>query len=466
MSKAIHLAKNTAIIALGRLSYKMVLLLLLPIYTRFLTPNEYGMVDLLVVYIGLLVPTLTMQMEMAVFRFLLDVRHSTKEQTRVITNATIISCKIFLPLLIVLIVIGLVVNFQHLWLAVLLTLATLCFNLTSQITRGLGNNKQYAIASILSSLALLIGAGVLIVHCKLGIRGMLLSMILANLVATWFLIQKLNLLKYIRRRDHDKSLQREMLKYSLPLVPNGLAWWVINASDRTIISVMLSTAANGVYATASKLSSVMTNVYAIFYMAWIESAALYINERDRDEFFSRVANLTISIFGFFGLFLIAVIPFVFSMMTGERFADAYNYVPLLILGVFLNIVVGIYSSIYVAKKLTRQVMNTSIIAGALNIILSAGLMPLFGVYAATIGTIVAFLAMAIYRHYDSKKIICIKYDQKLLMQLGLLFLVVSWAYYWGGGYLRMVALGLVVTAALFTNHTDLNKFKRILMKGF
>ena len=74
MSKASSLAKNTAILALGKLSSQLIGFLLLPLYTYYLSPAEYGFTDLIVVYISLLVPALTLQMEMASFRYLVDAR--------------------------------------------------------------------------------------------------------------------------------------------------------------------------------------------------------------------------------------------------------------------------------------------------------------------------------------------------------------------------------------------------------
>lgn len=458
------MALNTVILAIGRLSYQVVMFLLLPIYTRFLTPSQYGMVDLIVVYVSLLVPTLTVQMEMAAFRFLIDVRDSEKGRSQVITNAVIIAFRFFLPALVIVASIGLIMNFEYTPTTLLLTFTTLCFNLSSQIARGLGNNKQYTVASVLLSFLLVTGTGIFIVLLKLGVYGLIASMALANMIAALFLAWKIKLFKYIKRKKIDKSLQKEMLNYSLPLVPNSLAWWVINVSDRTIISVMLSVAANGIYAAASKFSSVMASVYSIFYMAWTESASLCINSKDRNEFFSRVANLSVNIFGHFGLLLIAVMPFVFSIMTGGEFVEAYNYVPILVLGVFFNVVVGIYSSIYVAKKLTKQVMNTSIVAGVLNIIVSAGLMPWLEVCAAAIGTVVSFLVMAIYRHYDSKKFVSIRYDKGLFIWLALLLAAVLLAYYLGGLVIQMIVLVLVFVAAMFANSKDLIRVKEIMIR--
>ena len=70
-----------------------------------------------------------------------------------------------------------------------------------------------------------------------------------------------------------------MLKYSVPLVPNMLSWWIVNASDRMIISTILGIAQNGIYSAANKFSGVVSTLYSVFNLTWTESAALNIDQK-------------------------------------------------------------------------------------------------------------------------------------------------------------------------------------------
>ena len=115
-----------------------------------------------------------------------------------------------------------------------------------------------------------------------------------------------------------------MLKYSWPLVPNGISWWLINASDRTIVSAILGTAANGIYAVALKFPSIIISFLGIFVMSWTESASVHIDDKDRDEFFSSVANNTVRIFSSLSMLVIAAMPFVFNIIIGEEYRSAYE----------------------------------------------------------------------------------------------------------------------------------------------
>jgi O-antigen/teichoic acid export membrane protein len=425
MSKASSLAKNTAIIAVGKLSSQIVTFLLLPLYTHYLNPSEYGFADLAMTYILLLVPALTLQLEMASFRYLVDVRKDEAGRVRVLSNIVSMAIPLALPWLVLFAAVGLAIDFEYTWAILVTAVALLCSNMAQQMARGLGDNMKFAIASIFIGFVTLVGAVVFIALLDWKVDGMLLSIAAGNVVATLYLTMKLQLYKYIRFGERDKKLQREILGYSVPLVPNSVSWWVINASDRTIISMMIDTAANGIYAVASKYGAILNSFNSIFLMSWTEAASLHIDSPDRDKFFSQVANIAVRLFGAMGLGLIAIMPFVFPWMVNEEFNEAYLYIPIMIIGVLFGVIVSVYSAIYVAKKKTKQVMNTSLVAALLNIVLTIALVPFFGLYAAAGSTAVAFLAMAIYRHYDAKKYAVITYEKKVFVILAVLYLLLS-----------------------------------------
>lgn len=114
--------------------------------------------------------------------------------------------------------------------------------------------------------------------------------------------------------------------------------------------MMINTAANGIYAVASKYSAILNSFNGIFSMSWTEAASMHIDAPDRDKFFSQVANAAVRLFGAMGLGLIAIMPLVFPLMVSKEFSDAYLYVPIMVISVFFNVIVSIYSAVYVAKK--------------------------------------------------------------------------------------------------------------------
>ena len=276
-------------------------------------------------------------------------------------------------------------------------------------------------------------------------------MALANIIIAIYLFVKLKIYKFVDTNESSKSTKKMLLGYSLPLVPNGLSWWIISVSDRTIITIFLGLAANGIYAVSAKYVMIFTSIFAIYNMALTESASLNINKENGVKFLSDTNNASIKLFGSLGLVLIALCPFVFLWLIGAEFQQASNYVPILMVGAFLNTIVGIYSAIYIAKKMTKQVATTSIIAAFINVVLTLLLIKLLGIYAAAIATAIAFLAMAINRHYDLKKIISIKYQKWLLTKMALAYALVIALFYIKNIYVNILNLILVAVIAYVFN---------------
>jgi len=465
VSKGRELLKNTLIIGFGKIATQFVAFFLLPLYTYFLSPAEFGFVDLAVTYLTLLIPALTLQLEMASFRFLVDARKDDDRRRSVISNVVYMAVPLVIPIVVGFVVFSLAFKFEYLGEVLLAGLSMVAANMLLQITRGLGDNKQFAIASMIIGLTTAATAIWFIAFLGMRVEGMLLSLAIANLAGASYLFLKKRVYKDIRLGLRDKDLQREMLGYSAPLVPNGAAWWVINVSDRTIITIMISAAANGIYAVSNKYAAIFASLFGIFSMSWTESASMHIDAKDRDKFFSEVSNAALRMFGALGLGLIAAIPFIFSWFVDESFHEAYYYIPILVLGALFNAIVGLYSAIYIAKKLTRQVMNTSLAAAGVNLVLTIGLIPFFGLYAAAAATAIAFLAMAIFRHFDVKKYVTITYEKHLFVVLGILYVIVGGLYYTDTLWASFAAMLIAVTASIVLNRGTLSVLAGKVFRG-
>jgi O-antigen/teichoic acid export membrane protein len=352
-------------------------------------------------------------------------------------------------------IIGSLFSVPYAPLITLIIAVTIFSNLFLQFARGLGDNKNYAIASIATGLATLFASVWFIAFSGLGANGLLLSLAMSQSVGVIYLFFALKLWRYIRLGNGDKALQKQLVDYSLPLVPNGISWWVINVSDRTVITLLLGAAANGIYAVSNKYAAIFSSIFAIFSMSWTESASVHINSKDRDAFFSQTINAVIRLFGSFGMVLIAVIPLFFSFLVSAQFNESYLYIPILILGAFFNAIVGMYSAVYVAKKLTKQVMNTSLAAAGINIILTLVLMPFIGIYAAAISTAVAFLAMSIFRHYDLKKYVTISYEKGIFFKRGALYAVAMVLYYFNTPVVNIANVLIISFASFYLNRSTI-----------
>ena len=466
MSKKKDLMKNTIIIFCGKVCTQLISFFLLPLYTGYLATKDYGIVDLITTYVTLLVPIITLELEMSIFRYLVDSRGKEKETKKLMSNNFGVLLIALLIFSILYVIVTSFWKFNFRWLILIdIIICTFSGNFL-QISRGMGRTLDYSISCLITGALTIVSNLLLIAVFKLGAFGMITSMALANGVGALYLFIWLKLYKFINFKLMDKKLIKEMYQYSIPLVPNGISWWIVNVSDRTIISYVLGTAANGLYAVSNKFPTILSSLLGVFNLSWSESAALHINSPDRDEFFSDISNTVTKLFTSLGVGMIACMPFIFPLLINSKYNGAFNQIPILILGAVFNVVVCLYSAVYIAKKMTKQVATVSIIGAIINITINVLFIKYIGVYAASISTAISYFAMMLYRHIDLKKYVNIKYESGLIIKTVLIFTFSIILYYQKNMILNIINLIVVVIYAFIMNKDFLSSGKKLFLSKF
>ena len=465
MNKKKQLAKNTLIIFLGKVCTQLISFFLIPLYTSYLATNEYGIVDLVQTYVTLLVPIITMELEMSIFRYLVDSRTDSKNTKKLISNNFYILRFCLLLFLVLYLGVCFFIDIPYKWIILVDIIVCVLSGNFLQISRGLGKITDFSISCILTGLTTVVSNIILICFVGLKAEGMIISMALANGICSLYLFIRLKLYKYIDFKLVDKKLIKDMYKYSLPLVPNGISWWIVNISDRTIISFILGAGANGLYAISNKFPTVISSLTGVFNLSWSESAALHIDSEDRDEFFTDITNTVIKLFTALGIGMIACMPFVFPIMVNKQYADAYNYIPFLVLATVFNVVICLYSQVYLAKKLSKQVATTAIMGAIINIIINVLLIKPLGIYAAALSTTISYFVMMVYRHIDLKKYINIKIETSLIIKTIIMFSISIFVYYINNMWLNIINLIVVVIYCVLLNKVFLlSTYKTVIGK--
>ena len=466
MSKKKDLMKNTIIIFCGKVCTQLISFFLLPLYTGYLATKDYGIVDLITTYVTLLVPIITLELEMSIFRYLVDSRGKEKETKKLMSNNFGVLLIALLIFSILYVIVTSFWKFNFRWLILIdIIICTFSGNFL-QISRGMGRTLDYSISCLITGALTIVSNILLIAVFKLGAFGMITSMALANGVGALYLFIRLKLYKLINFKLMDKKLIKEMYQYSIPLVPNGISWWIVNVSDRTIISYVLGTAANGLYAVSNKFPTILSSLLGVFNLSWSESAALHINSPDRDEFFSDISNTVTKLFTSLGVGMIACMPFIFPLLINSKYNGAFNQIPILVLGAVFNVVVCLYSAVYIAKKMTKQVATVSIIGAIINITINVLFIKYIGLYAASISTAISYFVMMVYRHIDLKKYVNIKYESGLIVKTFLIFTFSIILYYQKNMILNIINLIVVVIYAFIMNKDFLNSGKKLFLSKF
>ena len=451
MSKERTLIKNTAIVTIGKVCTQLVSFFLLPLYTAYLTTTEYGVVDLLNTLISLLIPILTFQVDQGIFRFLIDSRDNEEGQKKLITTITFFVLRQVAIYMVIFLVVSPWINNEYKYFLATNLIATSCTNILLQVARGLGNNTKYTIGSFLSGVATIVLNVILIAGFKLSAYGMLYANLIGNIVCIIYIFVSMKLYKKVKRIYYDKTVLKELLKYSLPLIPNAISWWIVNVSNRMIITYFMNVSMNGIYSVANKFSSVVTTIYSVFNITWTESVSVNFKSEDKDEYFSKIFDVTVRFFGALCLGIIAFMPFAFSILVNESYNEAYMQIPILIIGTMFNILVSFLGTIYVAKKLSKEIAKISLVTAIINIVIDLALINFIGLYAASLSTVISWLVMFIYRFIDSRKYVKLKVDKKIVISMIIFTIVTLISYYLNNNILSIIVALLITIYAVCIN---------------
>lgn len=410
------------IYGIGSLGSKMLTFLLLPIYTFYIQPSEFGYYDLSLNAIFLLMPFLTLQLREGVFRFLIDnndndLRVSIISDTYKLLALTAI-IGVFLGL-----ILHQIVHIRHFWWIVG-TLYTLSwYEVQVQIVRGLKRTNLFVGISILSSFLIALFSYLFVILLKWEIEGIYIAYILARFISLIVIEAYLSIFKnYFRINRQTKFFRKELLAYSLPLLPNVLCWWIISSSAVFFIKYFLGLEMNGQYGIAAKFSTIIMVLSGIFYQAWQETAITQFDKPDRDIFFSKMLNIY---FGFM-VFLCLGCSFLLKLLYGFIVQVEYQQsesllFPLCIAVAFYALAVFL-DLIYQCTKHTYKLLPSIIIAAFVNLIFNWVGVLLCGIWGILFSGIFTWVFLFCYRIIDIRKYMSLTLNKQFyfcLIQIGL-----------------------------------------------
>lgn len=427
MNQKKQLMKNTIIIAIGKLSTQIISYLLLPLYTSKLDPSEYGNYDFICTLSIFLCPIITLLMEESMFRYLIDA-NSKVERKKIVTQTiiyTFAGTVVFTVL--ASLIMGFGTDYTPMYITAIITfvISNILIGLSNALSRGLGKIKLYSISNFILGISTIILNIVFILALKAGAEGLLWANTIANAFTSIVIFGILKLPKYIGKID--KPLMKDMIKYSVPLVPNSISWSIINMSDRIILTQMVSSAANGIYAMANKFPNIINVLYGYFYTAWKESAAKIVKEDNKNQYYNSIYHDAKRFLYAVTICLIAVMPFAFPIFINEAYDEAYIYIPIVMIATYYSNLSSFYGGIFSAYKDTKIMGTTTIVAAVINLVVDLIFVNTFKIYAACFSTLIANLIVYFYRKKKLKKYLKLK---ELKWQGPMLFLaIICLAYY-------------------------------------
>jgi O-antigen/teichoic acid export membrane protein len=203
-------------------------------------------------------------------------------------------------------------------------------------------------------------------------------------------------------RNVRSDTLKELLRFSAPLVPNSIVWWFVSSVNRYFITYFLGIGYNGIFSIANKFPSLLSFITSVFQMAWQESAIMESDSESRIRFYSDVFNTYIK---FLLTGMIAVLPsikIVMPYLVAESYIGGMVCVPPLLAGVVFASLSQFYGVGYLAFNKTKDAFSTTILAAIINSIFCISLIPVIGLLAPAIGTMLAFAVQWCYRIFQMK----------------------------------------------------------------
>ena len=391
-----RLVGNTLIFTAGKFISKLLVFFMMPLYTACLSEAQYSTADLITQLANLLIPLACLGISEGIFRNA-AAKQGDKEaffsSGVALLGLGTLGFLLLSPLLLLLEYFA-----PYLWLIVLFVLCANFHSVCSQYICAIGKTKIFALQGIVNT-ALNIGFNLLfLLGFGMKIEGYVLSVVCADLVTTLALIALCRLWRAFSVKKISGTLMKELLSFSLPLIPTTVFWWITGVSDRYLVARMRSDTENGLYAAAYKIPTLLTYMVSVFNEAWRLSA---VRESDDPkacaDFFSQVFRYYVAVVFVGGAFLIAFAKVCSVILFADSYYEAWLYVPILVIATVFTSFDSFLATAYFTKKKTMASFYTSMAGAVLNIVLNLIWIPVWGAVGASLATFASYFTVFVLR---------------------------------------------------------------------
>ncbi len=449
-----RLGKHSAIYGLGGLVSRILAVLLLPLYTRYLSPSDYGTVETLIALTTVLGILLRLGITSAFFRFYFDSPDATHRRLVLRTSFWFTMGMATVGLAAGLALSGEISNalfgssddaelvaaaFVGLWAGMNYEQLTALFRV-----------EERSVAFVTASLAnilLTIGATlVLVVALEQGPLGV----IVGNFTGT--LLVYAALVGYRREQlglQFDRGLLREMNRFGIPLVPTALFLWVTNFSDRIFLVKLADTAEVGLYSVGVRIASAMVLLLTAFRTAWPAFAYSIDDDGEARRTYAFVLTYLVLLTSWVATGLALLSPWLVDWLAAPSFESASRVVGPL---AFAAVAFAGYIVVAIGVGRARRTQFNWVVTGAaaaVNVTLNLILIPPYGMMGAAVATIAAYVTMFAGMAWWSQRIYPVPYQWRRVLTAaftGVVLAVVGKLV--GGGIVVALALALAYPLAL------------------
>lgn len=458
------LLSGSMVYFVGNALTQLISLLLMRFVTGNITPEEYGYFNLVTTVSNLVIPFVTLQIADAVFKFVLKAEDDRQRKTYFTICFAVCLASVALIMIIPFGISALIVPVPHTTLVALYVASSAMFAVYQKIVRCLNKNKVFVEANLIKTLIFILLEILLISKLDLGVEALLI----ANIVSTVFVLIyaecRVHALAYVDIRLARWDTFGEMMRFSVPLIPNAVFWWLTSSVNNVIVSARLGMDVNGIYTVSNKFSGVLNMVISVINMSWQDTAVADYGRAHFDTFLTKTFNTFVKLVFSATAVMIPFVAVVLPYMVDPQYYGAIPYAPFLLLCSSISALSGFLAQIYTGKGETKTLLDTSMVAMVVNVSVILLLIGKTGLWAAVVGTLASNVALVLSRGFFARKEFARGIHWGGFALIGLMLIVGFLLYFLAQPLWNLIWLFVSVAVALVVNRHFVKDVFTVLLR--
>lgn len=406
MERNQELKKNAIIFGIGTFGAKLMQFILIPLYTIYLSTSDYGTSDIISSTVTMLIPFLTLGMAHGILRFVLGQKDNRKPLLTFSIKVCLASTAILFLLVPFLRKMNIYEGNEY-FIPILFLFISLK-KIFSNYCKAIEKNKAYAIDGIVAAITTAFFSWLFLGVFHFGVQGYLTAILIANVISVIYFSVVCDLKTTLSLPTEKSNIIRESLKYSVPLMPNDLAWWIIQMSDRYMVTWMCGAAVNGVYTMAYKIPGIFNIIVSVFIQAFnitvFKECDINKQKGKYDgSYFESIYSKYLAITFVVVIIVILITQPVAFFMIKKDFYLSWKYTPYLLIAFAIGNLESFLGSILGGIKRTKISFVSTFLGSMVNIILNYLLISRYQTYGAIIATVVGYFIVYLIRIIGVKR---------------------------------------------------------------
>lgn len=459
MNKYKKLLSNTLILGAGTFASKIIVLLMMPFYTAILSPEQFGVADLVTQTANMIIPVACIGVCEGLFRFTLD----CEERKKVFSTGMGILAAGSVAMLVLLPILGIFDSFDG--YIMLIGAYVICANFHSacaQYVRAQGKTVLFAVQGIVNTLLTVALNIIFLLAFDLGAFGYVLSVIVGDLTVTVLIFIVGRLYRDISPKNCSRQTAKDLLKFSIPYIPTTMLWLITSVSDRYVVRYFCGIEETGLYAAAYKIPTLLTLACGVFIEAWQFSAVKDADGEERERFFGTVFRCYLGFIFVAASVLIGGSKIFTQILLADSYYASWSFVPVLVMATVFSTLVSFMGSVYFVEKKSVLSMVTALMGALINVILNFIMIPDHGAMGAAVATFISYLAVYIVRAYDTRKYVKFKLHTPLLCLNMLLIILQAAVMYSGMRYHQIIQIAMILAVIALNAKGIIGIFREFL----